>query len=135
MSCILDINDKVMKNLEEMFEEFQTYSDELKKEYLTTLGAFQIYHQIEVVGEDQCFPTSKQVIELPVRIAHKLDGVKTVGIMTTEAFPKEIRFRGKHFYNLLPDNQVKLRFKVMIGGDKLLYSNVVKCLKAIVPKK
>ena len=127
-------DDKVMKNLEETIEQFKMYHHELSKDYLTTLGAFKIFHQIEVVGEDKCFPTSQKVIEMPVRI-RIFDGVKTVGIITTEAFPEEIKYRGKHVYDLLADNQVILRFKVGIGADKLLYSNVVKCLRAIVPKK
>ena len=127
-------DDKVMNNFEETFEEFKRYYHELSKDYSTILGVFRTFHQIiEVVGEDKYFPTSIQVIEMPVRI-RIIDGVKTFGIFTTDDFPKEIRFRGKHVYNFLADNQVVLRFKVLTGGDKLLYSDVVKCLRVIVPK-
>ena len=122
-----------MKNFEETFKKFKRFYKQLCKDYSTILGAFRIFHQIEVVGEDKYFPTSIQVIEMPVRI-RIIDGVKTFGIFTTDDFPKEIRFRGKHVYNFLADNQVVLRFKVLTGGDKLLYSDVVKCLRVIVPK-
>merc|ERR1711862_447962 len=103
-------------------------------DYSTILGAFQIFHQIEVVGEDKYFPTSQQVIEMPIRV-REIDGDKTFGIIATEDFPEEIKYRGKKVYNFLADNQVVLRFKVLNGGNKFLFSDVVKCLRAIVPKE
>ena len=127
-------DDKVMKNFEETFEVFKRLYHQLSKDYTTILGAFQIFHQIEVVGEDKYFPTSIQVIEMPVRV-REIDGDKTFGIIATEDFPEEIKYRGKKVYTFLADNQVVLKVKVLTGGDKLLYSDVVKCLRAIVPKE
>jgi len=130
------VDDKVIMILEELFEAFKTYTLEFSKDFATIRGNFRTYEHLECVGEDKFFPPQGQVIDVPVHIAHKLNGVKTVGIITTKAFPpEEIIFRNKHIYILLPNNQVLLTFRVGIGGDELLYSNVVKCLRAIVPKK
>ena len=124
---------EVLKNLEEMFGAFKRYHHEFNKDYTTIRDTFRTYEQIECVGEDRCFPLPEEVISIPVHIAHKLHGVKKVGIITTKAFPEEIKLLRNHIYNLLPNNLVLLTFKVGMGGDKLLYSSAVKCVRAILP--
>ena len=85
-----DPEDKLLKNLEEMFKAFKRYHHEFRKDYATIRDSFRTYEQIECVGEDRCFPLPEEVISIPVHIAHKLYGVKKVGIITTKAFPEGV---------------------------------------------